>query len=994
MKKIIFLIIILSSALCYSQSNIIEYESILQNSEDAKARADAANQLANIYLFTQDSSAAVNPLKVYDYLKQAEELSRKADYAEGLAEVYYLYGSLFYIMDKYNEAVKYKEKALKIFTDSSETDRAFATNSSIASIYESWGDYLKDIGQISSNDGMDNARKKYTKSLEYLKKARVNYSSGPTIDSVLAGLSLNIANIYLKNELPDSAYSNIQQTLKLLKNDNDNTQIIDIIANLFTASEDSLNILLNQMQTTDSTIFINLYDKNKLQMLADAFNRISHVLIESGKYTEFIEPLNDFSRQIYLHLDLKPKIAEAMYYQSKRLLNIGFTKEAIDTLRSTLKYLPDDYDYLTRHDLDHIKLLILNDLVVASMNNNNYQDAAKYFNQFNTLKNQIFNRSIRRMQAERELKSHRIEFEKTKEVVQKKEENIKQQQEIILKKQQQIIIFIIALVVFAALALLIYKFYSDKKKHGKILADKNDELEIANYQLEKSQKELKIAKDAADQANQHKSEFLANMSHEIRTPMNAIIGFTSQLKSKSTDPKSREYLDIISSSGQTLMNIINDILDISKIEAGKIEIVPEPISLRSVAGKVEKMFVERFENKGIALKKNIDERIPSAVMADSARLEQMIINLVGNAIKFTYEGSVTIAIDLIEIRKEEKKCHIEISVEDTGIGIPDEQQDKIFGAFEQRKGQSAKQYGGTGLGLAITKKLSELMGGSIRLESKENVGSKFIIVLPELEVSESEIAEKSKSDMMTDSINFHPAKLLLTDDNQINRQLIIEYLSDSDFEIHEAENGREALSAVEKIKPDIIIMDLVMPEMDGLEASKRLKSNEKTKNIPLLIISGSALKDEEEKVLQAGVDEFLRKPVQKFELFNSMMKYLKYDKTEQAEPDQIEDDVETEDSIKIPDEIPEETRKELPNIIENLKGELLDKSKELQTKLRLGSVGQFADHITKIGEKNGIKIVYQYGSELKKHVDNFETAIIKTKLNEYQKMVGKLEELA
>ncbi|MDT8445664.1 MAG: ATP-binding protein [bacterium] len=391
------------------------------------------------------------------------------------------------------------------------------------------------------------------------------------------------------------------------------------------------------------------------------------------------------------------------------------------------------------------------------------------------------------------------------------------------------------------------------------------------------------AKETAEQASRTKSEFLANMSHEIRTPMNAILGFTEILGSLVLDPKQREYLSSIQSSGKSLMSLINDILDLSKVEAGKLVLEYAPLDLRALLEEVHQIFGQKLLEQNLFFQIEVEETVPRYVSLDEGRLRQILLNLVGNAVKFTEKGGVTL---ILKSKTKGRSVELDIEVRDTGVGIEPRQKDRIFEAFEQQSGQSSAKFGGTGLGLAITKKLIEVMGGRIQVESDLGLGSRFRVFLPHVEVAQQvHRLERENPQVDPASLLFEPALVLVVDDIFENRQLIQGFLPYPELSLIEASSGAEALELVSHYRPDLILMDLKMPGMSGLEVREVLKKRPDTAQIPVVVVTASVMTDQE-ILLRQQFDGYLPKPVVRNDLLNCLCRFLNHQISDQEQTSQ------------------------------------------------------------------------------------------------------------
>jgi CheY-like chemotaxis protein/nitrogen-specific signal transduction histidine kinase len=383
--------------------------------------------------------------------------------------------------------------------------------------------------------------------------------------------------------------------------------------------------------------------------------------------------------------------------------------------------------------------------------------------------------------------------------------------------------------------------------------------------------ELIAAKDKSEESTTLIEAFLANMSHEIRTPMNAIMGFADLLAKKNLGEKEKEYVKVIKTAGEKLLLIINDILDISKIEAGMMSFESVSFSIKETLKSLNVMFSERARQKNIELEFNCDKSVPDILRGDHTRLTQIIINLVDNAIKFTREGNVMMNVTMRN--RDGNKVSVEFSVSDTGIGIPPEKINTIFERFTQAEKHTTRMYGGTGLGLSIARQLVELQGGEITVKSEINKGTVFTFWIPytittqTLEVSES-------VDSVCNMEYLSKLKVLLVEDSLLNVQLVSSLFSENNLNLQVAENGRLCLQMLKENEYDIVLMDMEMPVMNGYEATNEIRQTLKS-NIPIIAITAHAMAGERERCLNLGMNDYVSKPINSVLLFEKMFELTK-----------------------------------------------------------------------------------------------------------------------
>ncbi|MCP4214018.1 MAG: response regulator [bacterium] len=500
-------------------------------------------------------------------------------------------------------------------------------------------------------------------------------------------------------------------------------------------------------------------------------------------------------------------------------------------------------------------------------------------------------------------------------------------------------------------------------------------------QLKRARDEAELAMKGAEAANKAKSEFLANMSHEIRTPLNAVLGFTELLDAAIKDEKQKDYLRSIKAGGKSLLTLINDILDLSKIEAGKMEIRTEPVNLHAVFDEIKQIFSLKIAEKKLDFLIEMGKDVPGNMLLDEVHLRQILLNLIGNAVKFTEKGYIKIGARKEPQKDDPEVLNLTIRVEDTGIGISKDEQERIFDAFSQQKGQLAKKYGGTGLGLAISKRLVEMMGGKISLQSTQGKGSVFEFSIKNIALCALASLERKNERGRFKKFLFKKALVLVVDDVPLNSNLLKEYFQGTKIEVLVAENGEKAVLFARECNPDLVLMDIRMPVMDGQEAARLIKEDPQTRHIPVVALTASVLDMGNDEDKNTHFDGFLRKPVRRLVLFNEISRFLPHSNGEVLKAAGDEN----------MEPLPKVVLKKLPELLTLLEDKFLPLWIEVERHSDFDEIADFGKQTTQLGQQYGIQLLEDFGERLSSHAAGFDVESLENDLISFPQLVERIK---
>lgn len=751
--------------------------------------------------------------------KLSLELSEKYRYESGRGKSEMGLGAGYRLQGNNPAAREAYYRALEVFHKNSDSVR-------IADCYNA-------LGLIYSN------KAEFSLALDYFFKALGIYGRHKILPEESNAL-LNIGRLYSQIEDLDKALEFTNKALVNKRKIDDQGGIANSLNNL--------GIIYRRRGDLDKALSMfeeSLSIQRKLKDQTGIANSLNNIGILLHSRDQSAKAIEYFREALKIREELGDKSGIAM-----GLYNLGFMYSVIDNDRKALEYFQKSIAYSLQIKDNNFRLRGYEAISEHYEKTGDYKNALVYYGKFHQLHDSLFNEKS---------KNQLMELQQNYEASQKEKE---------LAKTRQVSLALGGLLIMSlALVIVIFFAYRKIKRINSKLNKRNREIKRQTKRAEEVSKELQ-------QNLKLKELFFAAANHELRVPLSIILGFTDLLENKIKDKGQLQFIEQIKANSKSLQKLVDDILDFSSIESGKFRLEKEPVNMLSLAKDMHDIYIPRLAEKPIQFVVDLDPSIDLWLVIDELRVRQILYNLMENAMKFTGEGVINLKL---EINQESilNSYALKITIQDSGIGIPEECQQLIFNSNYTTRPLTEAHRIGYGLGLQIIRKLVDCMNGSLKLESNSKTGTRFEITLPGLEMYSKTIKKDSKQVSAPNEKDVKNAVIVIVDDSELNRRLLSMFLREHHYDTVEAEDGAKALEIIDSRVPEMILMDLYMPNMDGYSALKKLKDNKNTASIPVIAVTASASEEERDNVISAGFDAYITKPVNKELLLNEIRKFIR-----------------------------------------------------------------------------------------------------------------------